>query len=55
MNRKKRIALVTLVIGLIIILIQIRVTGVDTQTFFMTGLILCSAAAAAWGKTDTLE
>ena len=50
MNRKKRIALVTLVIGIIIILFQIRVTGVDMQTFVMTGLLLCSAAAAAWGK-----
>lgn len=50
MNRKKRIALVVLVIGLIIILIQIRVTGVTTETLFMTGLFLCSAAAAAWGK-----
>ncbi len=50
MNRKKRIALVTLVIGLIIILIQITVTGVTTETLFMTGLLLFSAAAAAWGK-----
>ena len=50
MNRKKRIALVVLVIGLIIILFQIKVTGVTTQTLIMAGLLLCSAAAAAWGK-----
>lgn len=55
MNRKKRIALVLLVIGLIIILFQIKVTGVTTQTFIMTGLFLCSAAAAAWGKRTPLS
>ena len=50
MNRKKRTALVLLVIGLIIILFQIKVTGFTAQTLIMAGLFLCSAAAAAWGK-----
>ena len=50
MNRKKRTALVLLVIGVIIILFQIKVTGFTALTLIMAGLLFCSAAAAAWGK-----